>query len=65
MLPYAEMEIVFGKETVQFKEAAINNTIGFTEITELRNREKELYTVTKKWEFYRKRIEEAEETLRI
>ena len=37
MLPYAEMEIVVGKEMVQLKEAAINYTVGFTEITELRN----------------------------
>jgi hypothetical protein len=46
MLPYAEMEIVFGMDMVQFKETAINKTVGFTEITELRNIEKELYTVT-------------------
>ena len=49
---------------LKFKERAINNTVGFTEITELRNLEKELYTVTQKWEFHRKRTEEAEETLR-
>jgi hypothetical protein len=43
MLPSAEIEIVFGKVTVQLKDTAINYTVGFTEITELRNLEKELY----------------------
>jgi hypothetical protein len=63
MLPCAEMEIVFGKDTVQFKATAIDNTVGFKVITELRNLENELYTVTQKWEFHRKRSEEAEESL--
>ena len=46
MLPYAEMEIVVGKEMVQLKEAAINYTVGFTEITELRNVKKIIVRVT-------------------
>jgi len=64
MLPHAEMETVFGKEAVQFTVTAIMKTVGFTEIAELRNLEKELYTVTEKWGFHRKRTEEAEEILR-
>ena len=58
------MEIVFGNEAVQFKETTIKKTVRFTEITELRNLEKELYTVTEECGFRKKRTEEAEETLR-
>jgi len=52
MLPYAETE------------TAIKKPVGLTEITELRSVEKELYTVTEKWEFHRRRTEDADETLR-
>jgi hypothetical protein len=61
MLPCAETDT--GQETAQFKETAIKKIVGFTKITESRNLEKELYTVTK-WEFHMKRTEEAGETIR-
>ena len=63
MLPYAEMEIAFGKEVVQFKGTAINKIVGCTKITKLINLEKELCAVTQKWGFHTKRIEEARKTL--
>jgi hypothetical protein len=57
MLPYAE--IVIRKEAALLKETAIKKIVGFAKITESRNTEKELYTVTNKWEFHTNRTEQA------